>query len=72
MNSNRSPLILWTVLAAVFLMALISIVQKGPQYIGKSFVETEDFKSSMNNFYENIGPTVLNPVNLEEAEKRFW
>ena len=71
MKINKSPLILWAILAAVFLMALISIVQKGPQYIGNSFVETEDFKSSMNTFYENIGPTVLNPVNLEEAEKKI-
>ncbi len=69
MKSNQSPLILWAVLAAVFLMALISFVQTGPRFIGKSFAETEDFKSNMNTFYENIGPTVLNPINMKEAEK---
>ena len=54
---------------SVFLLALISIVQNGSQFIGKSYVDTDDFKANMNRFYENIGPTILNPIDMEEAEK---
>ncbi len=69
MKSNKSPLIVWTILASVFLLALISMVQTGPKFVGKSYVDTEDFKANMSAFYENIGPTILNPINMEQAEK---
>ena len=69
MKSNKSPLLVWAILASVFLLALISVVQTGPKFVGKSYVDTEDFKANMNAFYENIGPTILNPIDMEEAEK---
>ncbi|WP_186668213.1 HAMP domain-containing sensor histidine kinase [Sporosarcina sp. BP05] len=69
MKNNKSPLLLWAVLVSVFLLALISIVQTGPKFVGKSYVDTDDFKANMDAFYESIGPTILNPIDMEEAEK---
>ncbi|MBO0601537.1 HAMP domain-containing histidine kinase [Sporosarcina sp. E16_3] len=69
MKSNKSPLLLWVLLVSLFLIALNSTVQADLQNIGKSYVNSEVFKANMDTFYQNIGPTTLNPINMEEAEK---
>ncbi|MEK5040186.1 sensor histidine kinase [Sporosarcina sp. FSL K6-3457] len=64
-------IIIWTALVAVFLMALLSFVEESPRYIGKDYVEVNDFKWEMWRFYENIGAAVLNPPDIEAEKKRI-
>lgn len=59
----------WLVLAAFVLFSVMVLIEAGPRLIGKSYTETDDFRSNMNFFYDQIGPYVLNPVEPEEAKK---
>ena len=61
---------LWASFAASIFNGIDFIVQTGPKlYREKLCRNRMIFKWQMNNFYENIGPTVLNPIDMEEAEK---
>ncbi|MER2089557.1 MAG: histidine kinase dimerization/phospho-acceptor domain-containing protein [Sporosarcina sp.] len=70
-KSKRMPLIIWSILVALFLTALVSIINSGPRFIGKSYVDTDDFKSELDYFYEKIGATVLNPIDVEKEKKHI-
>ncbi|WP_424237045.1 histidine kinase dimerization/phospho-acceptor domain-containing protein [Bhargavaea ginsengi] len=59
----------WLALAAFVLFSVMVLIEAGPRIIGKSYTETEDFQSTMNYFYDQIGPYVLNPVEPEKAKK---
>ena len=69
-KTNGSPVI-WAALVALFLLAFVSIVQQGQLYIGKSYVDTYEFKEEVNLFYENIGPVVLNPIDPDGVKKEY-
>ena len=43
-------LFIWASLVALFLIALPSVIQTGPELIGKSFVDTREFKARLNPF----------------------
>jgi len=64
-------IVLWTSLVAVFLTALLSFTGGNLRYIGKSYVESNDFQWEMNNFYENLTKAVLNPIDIEAEKKRI-
>lgn len=61
----------WSFLTAIILVGLTSLLQSGSQYIGKSYVDTSEFHSEMNSFYDSIGPVVLNPLDVEKAKKNI-
>lgn len=69
MKQHKLKLFVWSLLATVVLLALTSFLQSGSSLIGKSYVDREDFKSEMDNFYNYIGPAILNPLNAEEVKK---
>ena len=69
MKKHKLQLFVWAFLAALVLLALPSLLQNGTKIIGKSFVETDDFENEMANFFNSIGPVVLNPINVEVAKK---
>ena len=71
MKKHKVQLFVWAFLTALILLALPSFTQNGTKLIGKSFVDTDDFDREMNVFYERIGPTVLNPIDEEEAKKEI-
>ncbi|MHA6260482.1 sensor histidine kinase [Sporosarcina sp. CAU 1771] len=71
MKNNRWLPVLWATFVAIFLIAFFSIIQQGPMYIGKSYIDTSEFKEEVNVFYENIGPMVLNPIDPEELKKKI-
>ena len=71
MKNNKIQLFVWSILAALLLIAIPSALQFSPTYIGKSYFKTDDFQSEMNNFYNLLGPAVLNPLDIEEAKKKI-
>lgn len=71
MKNNQWLPFVWAAFVVVFLVALFSIIQVGHKYIGKNYLDTEEFKVEINSFYEYIGPTVLNPMDPEEMKKRI-
>lgn len=70
---NRSiPYLVWASLVVIVLMALQLFVERGDyRYVGKSYVESDDFQQEMENFYANLSTAILNPVNLEAAKKNI-
>ena len=71
MKNNKIQFFVWSLLAALLLIAIPSALQFSPTYIGKSYFNTDDFQSEMNNFYNLLGPAVLNPLDIEEAKKKI-
>ncbi len=66
------PYLIWASLVVIVLMALQSFVENGNyRYVGKSYVESDDFQQEMENFYTNFSTAILNPVDLEAAKKNI-
>jgi len=71
MKNNKWLPVLWAALVAVVLIAFLSLSEQGPEYIGKSYINSSEMQHQLDDFYENIGPAVLNRLNFEEAEKQI-
>ena len=69
-NRGMRPFV-WASLVGLFLLALLSYFQDASKYSGKSYWSGEDFQSEMNNFYENLSISILNPPDLEAEKKRI-
>lgn len=63
--------IIWTSLAVFVLLSFFTLIQEGSRYIGKTYLTTDEFTESIDIFYENIGPSVLNEFDSEEAKERI-
>ncbi|MDN4606216.1 histidine kinase dimerization/phospho-acceptor domain-containing protein [Sporosarcina highlanderae] len=68
---NKSILLIWAALVTIVLLAAFSINRQGPNIIGKDFSDSGDLKWRLDEFYDYIGPTVLNPIDREEAKKKI-
>ncbi|MCG7343701.1 MFS domain-containing histidine kinase [Sporosarcina sp. ACRSL] len=66
---NKVLLLLWSALVVIVLLASLSFVRQGTELIGKDFSNYHDFNWRLDEFYSTIGPTVLNPIDVEEAKK---
>ncbi len=64
-------IVVWTSLVALFLTALLSFSYGDLGYVGKSYVESDEFQWEMNNFYENLSTAVLNPADLAAERKKI-
>ncbi len=71
MKKNWFRLIIWAALVAIVLIAFPNSIRIAPQFIGKSYVDTENFQREMSSFYEQIGPAVLNPIDEEKVKKEL-
>jgi signal transduction histidine kinase len=68
---NKVLLLLWATLVTIVLLASLSFARQGMGLIGKDFSDFGDFSWRLNEFYNTIGATVLNPVDVEEAKKNI-
>ena len=71
MKNNKIQFFVWSILAALLLITIPSAFQFSPKYIGKDYFDTDDFHNEINNFYNLLGPAVLNPLEVEEAKKKI-
>ena len=71
MKNNPLLPIVWMSLAAFVLLSFFTFMQEGSKYIGKNYFSTDEFTESMDTFIQNIGPSVLNEFDSEEAKKRI-
>lgn len=63
-----------TVLLSLICMILISVytlLEYGHQYLMKNFFESEFFQSEYQNFTDQLGPLVLNPLDADEAKSNI-
>ncbi|MFS0576832.1 HAMP domain-containing sensor histidine kinase [Sporosarcina sp. 179-K 3D1 HS] len=70
-KNNGIALLLWSASVAVVLLALLTYFQVGSQYLGKSYLDQDDFQIRMDDFYKRLGAIVLNPINIEAEKKRI-
>ena len=68
---NKVLLVTWAALVTIMLLALLSFARQGTELIGKDFSDFDDFTWRLDEFYNTIGPTVLNPIDAEEAKKNI-
>ncbi len=68
---NKVFLVIWATLVTIMLLASLSFVRQGTGLIGKGFSDSDDMKWRLDEFYDVIGPSVLNPINIEEAKKKI-
>ena len=68
---NKVLLVTWAALVTIMLLALLSFARQGTELIGKDFSDFDDFTWRLDEFYNTIGPTVLNPIDVEEAKKNI-
>lgn len=71
-RNKRIQYLVWSSLVVLVLMALQSFVENGNyRYVGKSYVESDEFQTEMDNFYKNLSAIILNPSDLEVEKKKI-
>lgn len=70
MGNNKLLILIWSMLVALVLISIPSAINRGPDLIWKSYIDSEEFKDEMAHFYNKIGPVVLNPIEFEQVEKK--
>ena len=70
MNKNIK-LAIWSALVTLVLIALPSVIHYAPQLVGKSFTDQQGFKYTMEQVYDELSVSVLNPIDLKKAEKEL-
>ncbi|MFC5605114.1 histidine kinase dimerization/phospho-acceptor domain-containing protein [Sporosarcina koreensis] len=68
---NKALLLVWSALVTIVLLASLTFARQGTGLIGKDFSDSNDMKWQLDEFYDVIGPSVLNPINIEEAKKKI-
>lgn len=68
---QKSKFFIWASLIALFLMALSTISWKGPQYFNKSYYDSDTFQWQINDYYNFLGRTELNPIQLSEIQEKI-
>ncbi|WP_262174813.1 sensor histidine kinase [Saccharococcus sp. Marseille-Q5394] len=68
---NKVLLLLWAALVTIMLLASLSFARQGTALIGKDFSDFDDFAWRLDEFYNTIGSTVLNPIDVEETKKNI-
>ncbi|MCM3744413.1 HAMP domain-containing histidine kinase [Sporosarcina luteola] len=68
---NKVLLLIWSALVTLVLLSSLSFARQGTGLIGKDFSDFDDFAWRLDEFYNTIGPTVLNPIDEEEAMKKI-
>lgn len=68
---NKVLLVLWSALVTIGLLAILSFARQGTGLIGNDFSDFNDFSWRLDEFYDLVGPTKLNPIDLEEAKKNI-
>lgn len=53
------------------MFAGFTLIEFGGKYIGKSYFESDDFGYSIDEFMQNIGPMLLNPIDPEELKSKL-
>ncbi|MDW0118218.1 HAMP domain-containing sensor histidine kinase [Sporosarcina thermotolerans] len=68
---NKVLLLTWSALITVVLLASLSFARQGTGLIGNVFSDFNDFSWQLDEFYDIVGPTKLNSIDVEEAKKNI-
>lgn len=68
---NKVLLVIWSTLVTIGLLAILSFARQGTGLIGNDFSDFNDFSWRLDEFYDIVGPTKLNPIDVEEAKKNI-
>lgn len=71
MKDSKILVLIWSMLVALVLIAIPSVIQQAPYLIGKDYTDSDEFKEEIDRFYYKIGPALLNPIDLEKVEKEI-
>lgn len=71
MKQKNYKLIIWAMLVALVLISIPTAIRLGPDTIGKKFTDSTEFQQEMNQFYQTLSTTVLNPLQLGEAKEKL-
>ena len=66
-----TPILIWSLLVAITVSGLVTLTSRGPEIIFKSYPQSQQFQNHLTDIYDELGRTVLNPIDLEAAEKKL-
>lgn len=66
-----TPIMIWALLVTIAISGLVTLTSRGPEIIFKSYPQSQQFQNHLTEIYDELGRTVLNPVDLEAAEKKL-
>lgn len=66
-----TPIMIWALLVAIAVSGLVTLTSRGPEIIFKSYPQSQQFQNHLTDIYDELGRTVLNPIDLEAAEKKL-
>lgn len=66
-----TPIVIWALLVAIAFSGLVTLTSRGPELILKSYPQSQQFQNHLTDIYDELGRTVLNPIDLEAAEKKL-
>ncbi|WP_051508671.1 HAMP domain-containing sensor histidine kinase [Sporosarcina sp. D27] len=66
-----TPIMIWALLVTVAVSGLVTLTSRGPEIIFKSYPQSQQFQNHLTDIYDELGRTVLNPIDLEAAEKKL-
>ncbi len=64
---NKGKLLLTLFLITWVAFAFTTFTNKGQQYIGKSYFDTDEFQQIVEQYKDQLGRYVLMPINAEKA-----
>ncbi|REB06039.1 hypothetical protein DVB69_13975 [Sporosarcina sp. BI001-red] len=66
-----TSIMIWALLVAIAISGIVTVTSRGPELVLKSYPQSEQFQNRLNDIYEELGRTILNPIDLEEAEGKL-
>ena len=67
MKDSKFLVLIWSMLVALVLISIPSVIESGPKMVGESYVDSDEFNEEMDRFYAKIGPVILNPLEIENV-----
>lgn len=64
-------LFLSLILMVWVLFSVFTLLEFGGKYIGKNYFESTDFEDSLVYFYQELGPTILNPIDADDMKSKL-
>lgn len=68
---SKFMLFVWAALVTIVLIGSLSFARQGIGLITEDFASSNDISWRIEEFYEYIGPAILNPIDKEEAMKKI-
>ena len=68
---DKNSFLVWVLLVAITVLAVMSFIGRGQDYIAKDYFEQSNFSYEVDEFVRNLVTTVLNPIDIETEKAKI-